>query len=143
MARSELVERALKILETAGRTPEPGSHDWWVGRWRELATVTNGLLSDDARVGPVLSALAECDRSYKAADLDGFTKGAARVRRMMCFIPGAKVKWEGTVNHRRRTLAATVEHVHNDDGKLYVFTIWNGIERWVSEAIITKIEGPK
>lgn len=144
MARSELVERALEMVKAAGRVPEPGSHDWWIFRWRDLAKATDGLLPDDPRLNPVLDALAVCDRHYKEADIKSFTKGAERVRRLMLFTPGATVRWEGTLNHRRTTLGpAIVEHVHVDDGRLIVFVVWKGLPRWISECIITKIEGPK
>ena len=137
-------DNRVSRIVTFPATPEPGSHNWWVSQWRDLATVTDGLLPDDARVGPVLSRLAECDRCYKAADLDGFTKGAERVRRLMHFVPGATVRWEGTANHRVTTLGpATVEHVHHDQGRLWVWVSWRGTGRWISETIITKIEGPK
>jgi len=143
MTRSELVERALEIARSAGRTPERGSHEWWVSRWRELATVTHGLLPDDPRVNPVLSTLAECDRSYKAHDLDGFKTGTERLRRLMGFARGAVVRWEGVANHRLVVLGpATVEQVHEYHGRLYVWVTWKGIERLISESIIMQIEGP-
>ena len=142
MPRSELVERALEMLKPAGRTPEPGSHDWWTAQWKDLARVTDGLLPDDARLGPVLNGLADCDRYYKAADLDGFTKGAERVRRLMAFTLGAMIWWQGSKDHRLCVLGpASILHVHQDDGKLYVFVVWKGTERWISESIIIKIEG--
>ena len=144
MARSELVEKALEMLKPAGRTPEPGSHEWWTAQWRDLAKLTHGLQPEDPRFGPVLAGLAVCDQHYKAADLDAFTVGAERVRRLMQFVPGAKVRWEGMVNHRLTVFGpATVELVHHDQCRLVVFLTWKGIERWVSEAIITKIEGPQ
>ncbi len=114
----------------------------WLSRWRELARLTDGLLPEDPRFDPILTALSDCDRAFKAQDLDAFTKGTERVRRLMQFTPGAKVRWEGTVNHRLCTLGpATVELVHHDEGKLFAFVVWRGIERWISETIITKIEG--
>jgi hypothetical protein len=116
----------------------------WLTRWRELAQVTSGLEADDPRTTPVLATLAECQRAHEAGDMDAFTKAAARVRRLMQFAPGATIRWEGRVNHRRMVLGpAVIEYVHHADGKLYVFVVWKGIERWVSETIITKIEGPK
>ena len=115
----------------------------WLTRWRDLAQMTSGLESDDPRLTPILSCLAQCQRSHEAGDLDGFTKGTARVHRFMQFVPGATIRWEGGVDHRLTVLGpATVEHVHHDDGQLHVFVIWKGIERWVSESIITTIEGP-
>jgi hypothetical protein len=143
MIHSELVERALEMARSAGRTPEPGSHDWWVSRWKELAHMTNGLTTDDPRLGPVLSAMATCQHCYQAADPDGFQLAAAQVQRLMGFVPGAQITWQ-VIEDRLVTLGpATVELVHHNDDRLYVFVVWNGVERWVSESIITKIEGPK
>lgn len=137
-------DNRVSRIVTFPPTPEPGSHDWWVSQWRELATVTHGLLPDDPRLVPVLDALAVCEGHYKAAELDGFAKGAEQVKRLMQFRPGATVRWEGTVNHRLTVLGpATVEVVHHDQGRLWVWVSWRGAGRWISETIITTIEGPK
>lgn len=137
-------DNGVSRIVTLCPASEPGSHDWWVRRWREFANVTRRLLPDDARVDPVLTALAHCDRCYKAADLNGFMKGAEQVRRLMQFVAGASARWEGITNHRVTTLGpATVKHVLYDQGRLWVWISWRGTERWISETIITKIEGPK
>jgi hypothetical protein len=61
----------------------------------------------------------------------------------MQLVPETIVRWEGTVNNCLVTCGqAKAEHVHHDDGKLYVFVVWNGTERWISESIITSIEEP-
>jgi hypothetical protein len=66
------------------------------------------------------------------------------VRRLMAFAPGAKVRWEGSENHRLCVLGpAMVEQVICSEGRLWVWTSWRGVGRWVSETIITKIEEPK
>ena len=144
MARNALVEKALELAISAGRTPDRGSHSWWTDQWAALTRETSELTSDDPRMSPILHALAICDRVHKAADLDGFMKSAKSVRRLMCFVPGARVWWEGAVNHRLTMFGpALVEHVHCDDARLYVFVIWKGIGRWLSEAIVRNIEGPK
>jgi hypothetical protein len=142
MARHELVEKALEMLKPAVPTPKRGSHEWWTEQWRGLANVTDGVLPDDPRVGPVLDTLAICDKHFKAADLNGFEKDAKRVRRLMLFAPGALVWWEGEfISHRLGVLGpATVEQVSRSDGRLWVWVSWRGIGRWVNESIITKIE---
>jgi hypothetical protein len=115
----------------------------WPVIWRELAQVTDGLSPDDARVGPVLFALAVCEARYKAGDLDGFTISAERVRRLMAFVPGASIRWDAVVGQRLVALGpARVEYVHNDNGQLFVFVTYQGVERWVSETILTTIMGP-
>lgn len=146
---NELVNFARQALERRSdeSEKEPPSVDLqmsdWLSRWRGLATATSGLLPDDPRVDPALRGLANCDRCYRDGDLDGFRKGAERVRWLMQFAPGATVRWKGSVDHRLCLLGpATVEHVHHDDGKLYVFVVWKDLGRWVSEAIITTIEEP-
>lgn len=141
MARDALVEKALELAISAGRVPALGSHEWWTAQWKDLARDTHGLLPDDPRIGPLLGALAVCDHHYKAQDLDGFTKGAERVRRFMQFVPGAKVRWQGSNNHRLCILGpSTVEMVHCNQGRLWVW-VWHGMGRWVCESIVTKIEG--
>lgn len=145
MARHELVEKALAMLKPAVPLPERGGHQWWVLEWNGLSKVTDGVLPDDPRVAPVLDALAVCDRLYQTADLDGFTKASQRVYWVMQFVPGARVWWEDEYrSHRLGVLgAATVEQVICSEGRLWVWVFWQGIGRWVSESIITKIEGPK
>lgn len=144
MARHELVDKALAMLKPAVPPPEKGSHEWWVSQWKDLAMVTDGLLPDDPRLGPVLDCLASCDGCYKAADVDGFEKASIRVRRFMQFVPGAHVWWQGEfMPHRLGNIGpAIVEQVHYDNGKLWIWTSWRGVGRWVSEAVICKIEGP-
>jgi hypothetical protein len=144
MARHELVEKALAMLAPAVPIPERGSHEWWTEQWRDLARVTDRLLPDDPRLAPVLDSLSKCDHFYKLQELDGFTKASQRVRRLMLFVPGAQIWWEGEfMSHRLGSLgSATVEQVICSDGRLWVWGIWQGIGRWVSESIITKIEGP-
>lgn len=144
MARHELVEKALEMLKPAVPPPERGSHGWWVSHWNDLAMVTDGVLPDDPRLGPLLDCLAVCDGCYKATDLDGFEKASARVRRLMQFVPGAKVRWEGEfMSHRLGSIGpAIVEQVICSDGRLWVWIAWQGLERWISETIIVKIEGP-
>jgi hypothetical protein len=143
---NELVNFARQTLEQQHAAPliqATGQAADWLVRWRDLTQVRDGLLQDDPRANPVLSALSDCDRCYKAQDLDGFTKGAAGARRLMCFVPGATIRWQGIANQRFMILGpATVEYVHHDDGKLYVFVVWQGIERWVSETSIMQIERP-
>lgn len=143
MARHELVDKALAMLKPAVPPPEPGSHEWWVDQWGTLSRETHGLTPDDPRLNPILDALAVCDRHYRTADLDGFTKASERVRRLMRLAPNARVWWEGAVNHLLRTLGpATVEDVQHDTGRLWVWVTWQGTGRWVSESLITNIEGP-
>ncbi len=142
--RSELVERALAMLTPSSRTAAPSTPaSDWLTRWRDLATVTSGLDADDPRLTPVLKGLAACQHCHDSGDLDGFTQAAARVRRLMQFVPGATVRWEGAVNHRLTTLSAVAEHVHYDGGKLIVFLTWQGLDRCVADSIITQIEGPR
>jgi hypothetical protein len=143
MARHELVEKALAMLKPAVPPPEQGSHEWWTEQWRELAQVKDGLLPDDPRAAPVLSVLAECDGCYKAANLDGFMNASKRVLRLMQFIPEAQVWWEGEcMPHRLGSIGpAVVEQVICSDGRLWVWCTWDKTGRWVSESIITKIEG--
>jgi hypothetical protein len=115
----------------------------WLARWQEVAQGTDGLLPDDPRVDPVLTVVAECNRCHKTQNVDGFMTSTARIRRLMAFVPGATIRWEGIANQRLMILGpATVEYVHHDDGKLYVFVVWQGTERWVSETSITTVERP-
>lgn len=146
-ARQQLGRHSAEDEQASIAMPSPGECPKapnWLDRWRQLARVTDGLLPDDPRLNPLLSVLADCDRHYQSGDVAAFMKAAERVRRLMCFVPGATVRWEGAMNHRQATLGpAVIEHVHYDGANLYVFVIWRGIERWVSETIITKIERPK
>jgi hypothetical protein len=115
----------------------------WLTHWRELARQTAGLSPDDPRMGPVLSTLAEAERAHKAGDAEGFQRAAIQAHRLMQFIPGARVRWQATVNSRLALLGpATVVHVHEDLGRLWVWVSWQGAGRWVHESIITTIEWP-
>lgn len=116
----------------------------WSDQWRQLAGLTHGLTAEDPRLNPILDALADCDRHYKAGDLAAFTDTSERVKRLMCFAPGAKVRWQGSETYRLCILGpATVAQVICSEGRLWAWVFWQGIGRWVSESIITKIEGPK
>jgi hypothetical protein len=55
----------------------------WLERWRELATVTNGLTRDDPRFQPVCSALDRCDVAYAADDWSRFEQAADEVKRIV------------------------------------------------------------
>jgi len=102
--------------------------------------MTAGLEHDDPRLSPVLSALAACAASYKAADQSGFEHAAQRVQYVMQFAPGALVRWQGHEGHHMTVLGpAMVEHVHCSEGQLWVWTEWKGQGRWVSESIIVAI----
>jgi RecB family endonuclease NucS len=114
-----------------------------VAQWRALVTTTHGLMKEDPRVGPVLSALAVCDAHYKGGDVDRFQVATERVRRLMQFAPGAMIRWESRVHDRLVILGpGRIEHVHDDHGRLQVFVIWEDTARWISDAIITEIEEP-
>ena len=109
--------------------------------WRELAKLTAGLEQGDPRLSPVLSALAACEAHDKAGDRSGFEHAAERVKRLMQFAPGAQVRWQGSEGHHLTILGPSqVEHVHCDQGKLWVYTEWQGQGRWVHERSITAIE---
>lgn len=145
MARHELVDKALAMLKPALPPPEHGAHQWWISQWKGLATVTDGLTPEDPRLNPILDALAVCDRHYRTADLDGFEKASQRVYRLMQFVPGARVCWEGEYrSHRLGVLGpAKVEQVICSEGRLWAWVFWQGRGRWVCEAIVSKNEGPK
>ena len=49
--------------------------DWKI-EWSNLAHLTNGVTSDDPRRQPILVALEECDRAYKADDWPAFQRAA-------------------------------------------------------------------
>ncbi|MBA3754003.1 MAG: hypothetical protein H0X01_07690, partial [Nitrospira sp.] len=128
--------------EAEPTTMELGSHAWWVNQWKDLVKVTNGLLPDDPRLPIELAGLAACDLAYKAKDVVAFQQAAERVRRLMQFEPRATIRWEGMTNQGVRRLGqATVELVHEDGGRLYVFATWRESARWINETIITHIEG--
>ncbi|MFO0699743.1 MAG: hypothetical protein U0236_10975 [Nitrospira sp.] len=143
-ARQQLGRQSAEHESSAMRSPGDRPQDLdWLSQWRLLARTTEGLTSEDPRLNPVLDVLADCDRHYKAGDLSSFTEQSERVKRLMCFAPGAKVRWHGSENHRLCILGpATVEQVIVDGGRLIVFVIWKGIGRWISETIIKKIEMP-
>jgi hypothetical protein len=105
--------------------------------------VTSDIEPDDPRLTPVLSALAVCEAHYRKGNLDDFTKAATQVQRLMLFTPGATIRWHGHIEHRLTIQGpATVEHVHHDQGRLWIWVEWQGTGRWISEAIVTTIEGP-
>jgi hypothetical protein len=92
-------------------------------------------------VAPVLDSLTKAEQAQDAGDRDGFDQAVARTKHVMQFAPGALVWWNGSVGHRLKVLGpAMIETVHADElGRLWVFTIWQGQERWVNEALVTKI----
>ena len=145
--RSELVERALAMLNAvpSRRTAAPVTPaSDWLSRWRELASITASLEADDSRLPVVLIALAECQHAHDAGDLHGFITAAAQVHRLMQFIPGASVRWEGSMNHRLCSLGpATVECVQYSRGRLWAWITWQDSGRWIADTLITQIEGPQ
>jgi hypothetical protein len=60
----------------------------------------------------------------------------------MQFAPGALVQWRGSAGHHLTVLGpAPVEHVHCDQGQLWVYTEWQGQGRWVHESIVAQFAG--
>lgn len=145
-ARQQLGRQPAEDEKESGVMPSPGDPlkaPDWLDQWRQLAGLTHGLTAQDPRLNAIVDALADCDRHYKAEDLAAFTETAQRVRRLMAFAPGAKVRWQGSENHRLCILGpAKVEQVICSEGRLWVWVFWQGRGRWVSESIVTKIEGP-
>ena len=55
----------------------------WLWRWRDLATLTEGLLRTDCRYHPVLAALDRCDVAFEHGDWPAFQEAAEAVKRLV------------------------------------------------------------
>lgn len=60
-------------------TSAPAPPDW-LGAWRELARLTDGMLPDDSRLQPILMALRRCDDTFLANDWPAFQRAVEQVR---------------------------------------------------------------
>lgn len=136
MAPNELVEKALALALEAGRRPDRGSHEWWVCQWRDLAKVSHPLLQSDPRTSQVLAGLGECDRAYKAKNLDEFERAAKHVQRLMRLVPGVMIEWART--DRTRQSGRVDLRQSDSDGILWVFvTLPDGSWSAVNLRIVT------
>lgn len=52
----------------------------WLGAWRDLAALTDGIARDDPRFQPVIKALDDCDAAFAVEDWNGFQQCAVKVR---------------------------------------------------------------
>ncbi len=106
----------------------------WPALWRSLAAATAGLRTDDPRLHPVLSALVEAERAYKAEDLLAFQHAADRVQFLMTLQPSRSICWRAADGTLRGP--AVIEHVHADAGRLWCYVTFGGLGRWVHEQLI-------
>ena len=61
----------------------PPRPEEWCNAWRELASVTAGMLPEDPRVDPVLTALAECEAAFVQGSYPAFQQTVVKVKRIM------------------------------------------------------------
>ena len=75
-------ERAKRLLAKAGqkvRIVASHSSADWLTRWREVATITDGITKNDVRFNSVMLALDECDAAFVHGDWDAFEAAVAKV----------------------------------------------------------------
>ena len=75
---SELVRLARQAL--ADKVRQEAAKPGWSTAWRELATLTAGILADDPRFPPVMAALQQCDSAFSGGDWPSFQQAAGRVK---------------------------------------------------------------
>lgn len=75
MGYLEAIERMKVPRNRPKRVKKP-----WLQAWQELARLTHGIEPEDARLGPVLEALDQCDIAFYADNWTAFEVAAAEVR---------------------------------------------------------------
>jgi len=75
-------DRGLKILKKCGAKVKKVQPDW-IGVWRELVKLIDGITKVDPRFHPVCDALKECDRCFDRGDWPAFQRGAGEIRRLV------------------------------------------------------------
>ena len=70
---------AIERMHSPERKPKAVKKPW-LKAWQDLARLTYGLERDDARVGPVLEALRECDTAFYEDNWTAFQVAAEKVK---------------------------------------------------------------
>lgn len=71
--------RAIERMKEPGGKPQAKKKPW-LKAWQDLTRLTYGIEPEDARLGPVLEALNECDLAFCADNWTAFEVAAAKVK---------------------------------------------------------------
>jgi|GEM_PF-4869652 len=77
MDKNALVKGTLALLNEEPPTPEK-----WVESWRELASVTNGIMKGDPQFNLIMRLLEVCDKHFSEGDWTGFQAVALRIKNL-------------------------------------------------------------
>ena len=79
-------DRGLKILKKCGPNVRHVQPDW-LGAWRHLAQLTDGITKDDPRFFSVCDALEGCDRAWEQDDWPTFQQSVDRIKAIVSRSP--------------------------------------------------------
>lgn len=73
---------AIERMNVPGNRPKRVEKPW-LKAWQQLARLTHGIGPEDARLGPVLEALNQCDTAFYADDWTAFDLASTKVKALV------------------------------------------------------------